>query len=697
MIVTVRYGFVKLLHSSRLTISHAPSGAARSCLVVLLVLALSWLSITSATASPIILSRHEPSPLAEHLELLRDPGGKLALGDVLKGENSSRFKPIPGFVNLGYTSDASWTRFSFSRTQDFPHDLFLRLGPSFLDHLTVYVQVGPDPTSIASYREYVLGDHHSVSERPVRHSSFVVPIAPNDETPRTVYIRVQTTSTHNLNGWLYPSAGFIGWSELQGLLNGGYLGIALVIACINLIYALRLRDMLYGYYALYVLTLFSTYLGVEGSLSIFFPAGAHLLSDYMIGIGMGLGFASFALFASRLFETRGKRPFVHAYFRFTFLLGVIACLSVPFNWYGRLAPLLMLNGLFLIPFLTWLGIQLVRRGVPAGSLSLTAFTASNIGGMLVFSRLLGLLPANWLTTYSLQIGTVLSMVLMTLALTERLHIAEKKALAAARDAEQKAVELAGEMTKELVDKQKELEDALAAEREALESQVRFVEMVSHEYRTPLAIIRANLDIMEIKACKAECVLLPNIGKMKRAQGRLVEVLEISLGRERLDDARMTMSREEIHLASFMGRLMDEMGELWGERRLELDLGDMDGVTVTGDRSLLKTAFLNLIDNAFKYSAEGEPVSVAVHAGEGEVVVSIRDLGRGIAPDELDKVFEKYYRGASSSDTRGAGIGLYLVRRIMEQHGGMVWLESPGAGGTVAMVRLPLSHSGEVIG
>jgi signal transduction histidine kinase len=282
------------------------------------------------------------------------------------------------------------------------------------------------------------------------------------------------------------------------------------------------------------------------------------------------------------------------------------------------------------------------------------------------------------------------MVLMTLALTGRLRAAEEKALAASRQAEQRAVELAGEMTRELVEKQRELEEALATERQALETQVRFVEMVSHEYRTPLAIIRANLDILEMKGCKAECVLFPNLGKMRRAVARLVEVLEVSLGRERLDNPQRRMSQETIPLAPFLRSLLEEAGALWGERRLEFDLQATNRATVAGDPSLLKTAFLNLLDNALKYSAEADPVCVSVRAAAAEVVVMVRDCGRGIAPEELGRVFEKYYRGTGSADTRGAGLGLYLVRRIIEQHDGSITLDSPETGGTVATIRLPLA-------
>jgi signal transduction histidine kinase len=648
--------------------------------------------VAPASSPPLLLSRSEVYPLAGHLAILPDRSGALAFGDVLA--DATRFRPIPGFLNRGYTSETTWVRLSFRRSANFPSDFFLRLSPLYLDHVSVWVQTGPDPYAASSFTRYQFGDHHPAAERPMHHSHFVIPLNDVDDLPHLVYVRVQTTSTHNLNGWIYSPRGFFSWTQQRSLLYGGYLGIALVIALVNAIYALRLRDMLYGYYALFVFAIFATEAGTEGLLGMVWPAGAHLVSDYLVGGGTALQYSFFCLFAMRFFDTRGTIPYTHRFFQLICLLGAATVVSIPLGLYGRFISLLLIGGLVLIFYVTGLGIRLFRRGVPAGGLFLTSFMASNIGAVVASLRLLGAIPATWLTSYSFQVGSLFHMVLMTLALTERLHAAEEKALAAARESEHKAVELANEMTRELQEKQKDLEQALETEHSALERQVRFVEMVSHEYRTPLAIIRANLDILEMKACPAGCLLSPNLGKMKRALARLVEVVEIALGRERLDDAHLKMSQEAIPLAPFMGRLLDEIGELWGERRLELDLDAAEGKTVAGDRSLLKTAFFNLIDNAFKYSAEADPVYVSVRAETGETIVVVHDFGRGLATDERERVFEKYYRGAASTDTRGAGIGLYLVRRIVEQHGGRVSLASPETGGTVATVCLPLSYLGE---
>jgi signal transduction histidine kinase len=664
-----------------------------SCLLALTVL----LGVPAAHAgqlgAPVVrLSSSAPVSLAGHLELLADPGGGLSFPDVLEPAQADRFRPIDGFLNRGYTREASWLRFSLTRSGSPLNDWLLRLGPSMVDEIKVYVQTGEDPSAASSYREYLFGDHYPVALRPIRHSSFLLPLVVPDDRERHIYLRVQTSSSHNLSGWLYSPEQFVYWSEIQALFTGGFFGICLLVTFINFIYSVKLRDLVYGYYAAYVLALATGYLAVTGTLPLLLPSMAHLLSDYLTGGGVALSFSFFALFAIRLFETRASRGAAHRYLQFTFLLGVAGCLSIPLHLYVSVAPVLVLNGILFVLFLIWKGIDLLRRQVPAGSLFLIAFMSSNLGALLALLRLFGLAPLNWLTAYGMQIGAVLSMILMTLALTRRVHAAEQKALASSRQTEQRAVDLAREMTSELVNKRTELEEALETEREALQSQARFVDMISHEYRTPLAIIRANLDILEMKAGSIP-ELTRNLGKMRRAVARLVEVLEISLGRERMDEAIKKASREEIHLATFVESMMEEMRELWGEGRLVLELGQVEG-RLTGDSLLLKTAFLNLVDNALKYSPESEPVVLSLKRDGQEALVAVKDSGQGIVREELEKVFEKYYRGTGSSDTRGAGIGLHLVKKIIEQHGGRVTLENAPQGGTVATVRLPLNQSKE---
>ena len=99
--------------------------------------------------------------------------------------------------------------------------------------------------------------------------------------------------------------------------------------------------------------------------------------------------------------------------------------------------------------------------------------------------------------------------------------------------------------------------------------------------------------------------------------------------------------------------------------------------VRGDREALASAVLNLVDNAFKYSPPDSPVRLAAHAGNGKLSISVTDRGPGIAPEEQARIFDRFYRGGSdlARQAKGAGIGLSLVKRIVEDHGGNVSLVS----------------------
>jgi signal transduction histidine kinase len=235
--------------------------------------------------------------------------------------------------------------------------------------------------------------------------------------------------------------------------------------------------------------------------------------------------------------------------------------------------------------------------------------------------------------------------------------------------------------------------SLAEKQEALETQARFVDMFSHEYRTPLAVIRTNLDILQSKDQSSGNRFGANLTKMRRAVLRLVEVAETALAVEWIVGNDVDLQREAIFAPDFLRTVMDDAAEFWSDRAPELRLGQANAIVFNGDRKLLKTALLNLLDNAIKYGPKDNVVEVMLTATGNVVTLTVNDNGPGIPEQELDLVFGKYYRGSRTSAISGSGMGLYLVWRIIGQHNGSVSMRNRPTGGTSATIILPF-HTGE---
>jgi len=662
--------------------------------MVLLIVAVTALccplhpQLLHAALPPVLLDKLTVVDLSGHLEQLADPTGKLTLADILQPLNSTRFTQIPGNLNRGYTRDVLWLRFSIQRTASFSDDAWLRLAPPYLDHVTVYLQSADNRALPSSYSEILLGDHIPVSSRPVRHPEIIVPLyhLPT-ERERMAYIRLQSTSTLNLEGSIHTSTDMINQNSHTVMTQAAYLGIAMMISLINLVFFVRIGEKLFLYFSLYIFSLFINQLGRGGLVSLVWPGQAHIISDYLVGGGMGACTVFFSIFAMHLFDT-ARRPWVHRFFMLTTALGGVLFLSVPLDFYGSVAELSVIALLAMIVLLTWLSLRYVIAGEPGGFIYLSAFGLSNLGYVVLLLRTLGLLPFAWWNSNAHLIASLFNMVLMTLAITERLRTAEKKAITAAREAEHKAVGLAGEMTRELRKSKDKLEGALLREQQNLENKTKFLAILSHEYRTPLAIIQANLELVQLHQKESDGRNEPYLAKMKHAVGRLVEIMEVSLQRERLDAFSTDNVSMRVELISLLDGIIDKAEVFWPERLFVFE-PEVVNCTVTGDPKQIKTAIFNLLDNACKYSLPNTPITLTCYIDGDMSVVSIGDHGEGLAVYEADIIFEKYRRGRSSQNTSGTGLGLWLVRQIVEQPGGSVTLAPNKPKGTIATIRLPL--------
>jgi signal transduction histidine kinase len=228
-----------------------------------------------------------------------------------------------------------------------------------------------------------------------------------------------------------------------------------------------------------------------------------------------------------------------------------------------------------------------------------------------------------------------------------------------------------------------------------EQQDSFLNAVTHELKTPIASIRLYLETLQRRAvdeAKAREFYAVMLADTDRLMGTIEQVLRAG----EQGHKRPLQSEVDVDLTP----LVEQCVELARTRHhlpaeaMSLN-NDGNGLIVIGEPEDLRTAIMNVLDNAVKYSHGGEvKIEVALRADGADAELAVRDHGRGIPPADLKRVFKRFYRVAESgSKVKGTGLGLFIVHSIVERHGGSVRAESAGAGkGTTIRIRLPRYHT-----
>ncbi|MFZ3069600.1 MAG: HAMP domain-containing sensor histidine kinase [Anaerolineaceae bacterium] len=241
-------------------------------------------------------------------------------------------------------------------------------------------------------------------------------------------------------------------------------------------------------------------------------------------------------------------------------------------------------------------------------------------------------------------------------------------------------------------KKQQVEQALAEGRadQRLEQQ-RFLGRLDHELKNPLTTIRLGIANLQENAPPSESDTgsLERIAHQAQRLQTLVEGLRRLAEMEESSLDRANVSLQEI-LEEAVELTCSESG--WQDRTVQLITQKVPWPlsAVCGDRDLLVLAFRNLIENALKFTSADGRVEVRASEDGRNTVVEVADSGRGILPDDLPHIFDELYRGENARDMSGSGLGLALVRRIIELHGGKVEIHSRTEEGTMVRVFLPLA-------
>jgi PAS domain S-box-containing protein len=230
--------------------------------------------------------------------------------------------------------------------------------------------------------------------------------------------------------------------------------------------------------------------------------------------------------------------------------------------------------------------------------------------------------------------------------------------------------------------------ALTLHDERMSLLTRFIRDVSHEFRTPLSIINTSLYLLErVTEPESRQQRLRQIGDQAANLARLVDDMVLMTYLESdgiLESVRLDIN--EIVRSVFHSRYSEAQ-----QRQLQatLDLAP-DMPRVIGDREMLQRALDNLLDNAIRFTPDGGAVQLTTHRDAETVVITVQDTGSGIAPEAVERVFERFYRGDAARSTRGFGLGLPIAQTVAQRHDGTIAIVSVLDEGTRVTVCLPIA-------
>jgi two-component system phosphate regulon sensor histidine kinase PhoR len=219
----------------------------------------------------------------------------------------------------------------------------------------------------------------------------------------------------------------------------------------------------------------------------------------------------------------------------------------------------------------------------------------------------------------------------------------------------------------------------------------FVANVSHELRTPLTSIRALVETLEAGAIDDPSVSADFLARIVAEVDRLAAMVDELLDLARLESGRLQLSLDRVESRALVEHAIQRLTPQIERAGLSVEATfPPQTLAVIADRDRIEQVLLNLIHNAIKFTPSGGTITLCVRDAEPFVEFQVRDTGVGVSPDDMPRLFERFYKTDRARRSEGTGLGLAIAKHIVQGHSGAIWAEPNPGGGTVFIFRLPAS-------
>lgn len=617
--------------------------------------------------------------LTTRVEVLEDPTAAMGLAEAAAPERASGYRSRPRGLNAGYTRSAFWARITLEGRG--AGRSLLELGKPYLDELDVFL-----PNRDGGFDHIATGAIRPFSSRPLPQRDFVFPVRVDAASPTVIYARFRSTSTVSFQARIWEPDAFAAAKSVEGLVYGLLNGAFALVLVLAALWFVATRNPVYGYWCLYVFCSEAVFLGLNGLAGQFLFPDAPRLATALVHQGTLATVGAGVLVSLPMLDVARRSPTLHRIYRFVGFASFAAMAADMFGRHGLVAGPIQVTGVLIVAAQLVHAGWLAARGERGARVYIAAFGMQIVTFLLIVARNVGLIDIVESIDLIVQVSGLGQVVLITVGLVNQ--AASERARKAATQAEllDSARRDEREMARRVEERTAELRAALDTQGRLMREQRNFLAMVSHEFRTPISVITAAAAVLGMPRVAAS-LRTAELAKIGRSVRRMTEMIDAYLNDEWLDGSIDTLRTTCLDVREIIGTVRDELaGDASARVRLE---GAGAPIMVDGDERLLRILFGNLIDNGLKYAEPDGRVTIGLARGDGVVRVEVADDGRGVSDRDRARIFEKFYRAETAVGKRGAGLGLYLARRIAERHGGSIDLAARREGeGARFIVTLP---------
>ena len=570
---------------------------------------------------------------------------------VIEQVTQSPFESFEHLLAKGYSKHPIWIKVSYKKAdreaKQGQEDLVLRILPTYLDEVTLYQRVGQQWISSTT------GDRYPFAERDNQNTALSFNLHPQAED--VIYLRLQTTSTSLMSLEVVTQKHF---SELEGrrdTLLGIYFGSLIILMLISTTIGWLSKQTHLRLFALFEFFELLYASSFTGYMPRFILPSHPLLMDLLFGI-----FVISHIFTGILFHrSLLKNLLNHRIINLTFNLVTVLylCLYAAYLFYDRqmalsLTLLLMMPCTLIFAYVA-LFIFVKKPKIP-NKYAIASVYAALVGSILfAVAPPLGLIDGVEVSLYASLLNGFVFSILMFIILLSDLRYQERQLLELEKTA--------------LVSNQE-----IAFQRAENERQSKFMAMLSHELKTPLAVIKLAVD-SGLKNNRYET-------HANKAITDLNQIIDRSVQMSRLDQGTYPIQKTELNVSELLQSLL-------GNKAHRFELNMPSNLKIQSDPFLVQIILVNLIENALKYSKEESSISIEFKETDEQVVMTISNLPNIAGMPASNLVFDKFYRSSNAHHISGSGLGLYLVKALTEMLNGSIAYE-PKSGWVKFILCLP---------